>query len=362
MASKLASLLQKIKLYEPALYAYRHWMALRNRLAVSGVLPLLVSCKWLRRLHYGLFSNSFDHEMKMYAHARLTYLKSVRVQTNDTLLRRQIHGLEKGLMNEPRKPVFALDYIQNTVKLFASFAHHSPQNSALLDWSSDVLTLYFQSVEPHATVKDAYEIFKRTNYRKSNDQLFVPYQMDRIKMPEHSAELFERLVYARKSVRWFLPQIPPRTVIDKAIELALLAPSSCNRQPYAFHVFDDPHKVKALMELAPGAGGFRDQVPVVVAVIGKMNVSPSAGDKHLMYIDGSLASMNLIMALQSMGVATCAINWPDLQRIEKPVRKIIDLQVYERPIMLIAAGYAHPHRMVACSCRKKINEIRTYNH
>ena len=115
------------------------------------------------------------------------------------------------------------------------------------------------------------------------------------------------------------------------------------------------------MHLAPGTRGFNDHTPMVIVVNGRMDVSPSPADRHLMYIDSSLAAMNLMNALHSQGIASCAINWPDIEKIEKPMRSLIQMEKYMRPIMIIAVGYARPGSMVACSTRKGLNELRKYN-
>ena len=48
-------------------------------------------------------------------------------------------------------------------------------------------------------------------------------------------ENFEEVVNGRRSVREFMPDEVPAGVIDKCIDLALLAPSSSNLQPWEFY-------------------------------------------------------------------------------------------------------------------------------
>ncbi len=143
--------------------------------------------------------------------------------------------------------------------------------------------------------------------------------------------------------------------------MASLAPSSCNRQPFAFYLFDRKPTVEAIANLAGGAKSFASNIPALAMVVGSTNASPSPGDRHLMYIDGSLAAMNFILALESMGISTCPINWPDNKGPERELRKLIDLKAYERPILIIAMGKSDREALVACSARKSTTEMCRFN-
>ena len=51
---------------------------------------------------------------------------------------------------------------------------------------------------------------------------------------------FKELVETRYSCRSFLEQRVDREKIDSCLEVARLAPSACNAQPWNFVVIDDP--------------------------------------------------------------------------------------------------------------------------
>jgi nitroreductase len=46
-----------------------------------------------------------------------------------------------------------------------------------------------------------------------------------------------------------------------------------------------------------------------------------------------------MLASEALGLASCPINWPDVEKLEKKMAKALKLEPYERPIMLIAVGY-----------------------
>lgn len=58
--------------------------------------------------------------------------------------------------------------------------------------------------------------------------------------PEADAQAFERVVRSRRSVRRFLDEPIPEAVLDRCLELAVLAPNSSNLQPWGFHVVREP--------------------------------------------------------------------------------------------------------------------------
>src|SRR5690606_12359360 len=116
---------------------------------------------------------------------------------------------------------------------------------------------------------------------------------------------------------------------------------------------NDPIKSSKIAACAGGTTGFSENIPSIVVVVGDLSAYPSERDRHLIYIDGALATMQFILALQAQGLSSCCINWPEVERSEKRIRGIIDLKVHERIIMLLAVGYADPQGGIPYSQKKK---------
>jgi nitroreductase len=367
MAKNLRKWLERTGLFPLAEQFYLVYIAIIRFWSDGVVLPILTRSGVMRKIHFFMFSSVFNHEMEMFVKARRNYLKQIKgLEGNPFLLRRNVHRIEKGLLMENRRNVYALDYIIETVEVYEKIrVANVLVYSDLLQWSADVLTAYFQSVITHPTIEKARAIFDRSGRCADGCALeLVPYAYQPLKdkdVDEMSA-MFKRLVHQRKSVRQYrFDVLPPRDKIEQAILLASQAPSSCNRQPFEFRIYDDSALVQKLSALASGAGSFRESIPMLAVVVGKMEVSPSPGDRHLMYIDGSLAAMNFMLALESMGISTCPINWPDNNNIESKLRNIISIKDTERPLLFIALGYAHEAAVVAHSQRKGLSEMCNYN-
>lgn len=65
--------------------------------------------------------------------------------------------------------------------------------------------------------------------------------------------------------------------------------------------------------------------------------------------------MQLMLALETLGLSSCSINWPDVNSSERKIRRIIKLKGHERIIMLMAVGYADMNGGIPFS-QKKMNE------
>jgi nitroreductase len=174
-----------------------------------------------------------------------------------------------------------------------------------------------------------------------------------------SFEDLQKLFRRRRSVRWFLQEPVPIELIYKAIDAAAQAPSACNRQPFRFIVATKPEWVSQIADCPGGAAGFSQQLPAIIVVVGDLSAYPFERDRHLIYIDASLANMQLMLAAETLGLATCPINWPDMEVAEKRIGKLIDLPAHERVVMLIAIGYGDPDSGVPYSQKKQCDLLVT---
>ena len=163
------------------------------------------------------------------------------------MLRRNVHKLEKALVMKPRRDVFGLAYLHETVASYADcvarFEAGQIHDSDTLEWSRQVLTVYFASItRSHPIVDECKALFdaaaKRPGASAQGDQPRVPFARAAAELPSYESLL--QLAQQRRSVRWFDGRPVPRELIDRAVLLAGLSPSACNRQPFRYEIFDDP--------------------------------------------------------------------------------------------------------------------------
>src|SRR5690606_5915785 len=102
-----------------------------------------------------------------------------------SLLRRNTHRLEKGLLMRPRRSLFALDYIEETVEFYCGLVTGTPverlEQDDELRWASDVLNQYFDVVKAHPLVdrlRKRYLATWRPSLAQSNGRTCTPYRRD----------------------------------------------------------------------------------------------------------------------------------------------------------------------------------------
>lgn len=328
------------------------------------LLKLAVKSEFLSSLYYGLFSKAFAKEHFGCIYGQLKYLEESQTpKESQYCLRRNIHRLEKGLLMRPRRNIFAVDYITETFHSYEKVLEASDMSSNLneLTWAYDVLLEYFTVVGSHPIIDEVRNKFFDLKPINKAEVSRIPYKRDISRPCSVSYENLLELSHRRRSVRWYLQKPVPRELIDKAVAIAALSPSACNRQPFEFRIFDEPEIVKKVASIPMGTQGFSHNFPVVVVVVGKLRAYFSERDRHVIYIDGSLASMSFMYALETLGLSSCPINWPDIAQKEREMAQLLKLEPDERPIMLISLGYPDPDGMVAYSQKKSLNQICSYN-
>lgn len=331
-------------------------------------LKLFSISRGLSDLYYFL-KGDFSNEHLAVLRGRRAYRQQLKkIGQSSALLRRNTHRLEKGLIMRPRRAVFAEGIILETIGCYREALASGSLNSGEAKWATDVLVAYFDAVDETPIIKAAKEAFNAAQgaidqaasvedrFGMAHAQ-FKPYSHAELPKNSISFEDLHDLYVRRRSVRWYQDKKVPRDLIEKAAAIASFAPSACNRQPYRFHYCDQPEKVTLMASAAGGATGFADNIPAIIAVVGDLSSYPKERDRHLIYVDGSLAAMQFMLALQTLGLASCSINWPDAEKNERRIRKVIELEDYERIVMLMAIGYADESGGIPYSHKKPTSLI-----
>ena len=297
----------------------------------------------------------------------LKHLKGDDSQAALFLLRRNIHRLEKGLLMRPRKPIYALDYIEETIDAYLR-VHESKmagEYARSLEWARAVLNKYFDTCSEHKLITRALHKFNSTAAQadKAAQQPcghLTPYTRETDQL-NCSYEDLQQLAHRRRSVRWFKAEAAPREAIDQAIRIASEAPSACNRQPFHYRIYDDPQLIKKITHIPMGTRGFAENIPCICVLTGDLSAYFDERDRHNIYVDASLSAMLFMLALETLNLASCPLNWPDIEKKETEMSSCLGLPPYERPIFLIAIGTPDPSGEVASSPKNEIDHLRSYN-
>lgn len=171
---------------------------------------------------------------------------------------------------------------------------------------------------------------------------------------------FLELVQSRQSDRSYQDKPVEKEKIERILEVARLAPSACNAQPWKFIVVTDPEKrmqvADAMASKLLSMNHFTKQAPVqLVLVEENANFTSTVGGwatkKHYPHIDLGIVASHVCLAAAEEGLGSCIIGWCD----EKKVQKALDIPKNKRVMLVILIGYSNQQPRE--KKRKEINEI-----
>lgn len=306
----------------------------------SIFLPIFAKNRLLSSFYYFFLNHRFYREHQAVLAGRVAYSKYLsNIQSSSALLRRNTHRLEKGLIMQPRRNVFAEEYIEETVRTYKKAINQGTLCSEEQKWCTDVLEAYFSVVIDTKIIAKARSEFLHTRPQESDTKKYIPYTYDSLPKTDIEFEQLHTLFLKRRSVRWYQQKSIPIELLEKAINIANLAPSACNRQPYFFYISTNQKKAIEIAKCAGGTAGWAENIPAMIVVVGDLSAYPLERDRHVIYIDASLAAMQLMLALETLGLSTCPINWPDIENAELRLKRLLKLEDFQRPIMLLSVGY-----------------------
>ncbi|MFS1899396.1 nitroreductase family protein [Vibrio cyclitrophicus] len=308
-------------------------------------------------IYYSFFSKEFINQHYAVFKGKEAYINGVENSEQSlVLLRRNTHRLEKGLIMRPRRSVFAADYILETTLAFETCVNYKIGECEEVKWAHDVLKEYFSSVDynDNKNISDSKAMFEliKISYLNEKDKLLIPYKYSDLPESKISYSDLGNLFLRRRSVRWFEQVDVQVETLEEAIMHASLAPSACNRQPFRYHAILCQDQATEFADIAMGTKGFSHNIPAMIAVVGDLSAYPFERDRNVIYIDGSLSSMQLMLSLETLGLSSCPINWPDMPEKDKKITEYLQLKPYEKVIMLIAVGYADKDGLIPFSQKK----------
>lgn len=177
---------------------------------------------------------------------------------------------------------------------------------------------------------------------------------------------FLEFVATRQSDRSFDPRrMVEKDKINRIVDVARLAPSACNAQPWHLIVVDDPELKNRVADAtstrALGMNHFTKQAPVhIVLVEEKVNLTSGIGgwvkQKDYAQMDLGIIAAHVVLAAHAEGLGSCILGWFN----EPKMREILSIPDTKRVWLDIAIGYStQPLREKK---RKPKAEIVSYNH
>lgn len=307
----------------------------------------------------------FSRVFKIFFQDFIYYFKNSGVVFNGPKARcaniiKNYHKLEKGLSLTPRKELFGLAVVDELLRdLYFIAKTDKPGEEGYLESINAInaLTSYMNAhgdvdvldnrIEKLSLIKELFKI-------KETHPAVYPYKHN--EYSTDTIDIFDGVIKGRKSIRDFIDKKVTSNLIDEALSVALHTPSVCNRQAWTVYNISSDDKIKEILALQNGNRGFGDKIGnlLVVSMDFQRFLIPEERNQYM--FDAGLFSMNLVGALEVRGVSSCFLNWCVKVKADRELRRILNLTESEKPVVLIAAGYASKSALVCSSPKKSLEQ------
>lgn len=272
------------------------------------------------------------------------------------------HKLEKGMCLPPPKRFFGFDAYKRVMPLISEwgirgypkdFPAYVSTIETLRSYRDAVLSFVESSSDAKKVISELNSFLDST---EKNNSFSTP-----INIPTTSIDYdtMKSLALTRRSVRHYSNDPVEADMLIKAVEIAMLSPSACNRQPCRVHFFTQRNRIKELLSFQNGNRGFTDNIPVLAIITADQKAFFDSTERIEPIFDGGLFTMSLLYGLTSLGLASCCLNWCVTPKTDMACRNILDISPTEKILTFLAIGYADQSAVVPLSGRRPTSDVFT---
>lgn len=274
---------------------------------------------------------------------------------------RQTHVIEKGMsLTHPRekfgvqKSLELLDFIDEFVECGYKIEDSTPVLNAL-----GVLKAYLSYHEEHGfKPENVLKKFEKYSKYLLEKEKYGIVEVNKAELEKEAQGAFPEFFMSRHSVRQFSEQPIDVSDIEKAVKLAMKAPSACNRQSCKAYFYRDKEVNKSLGELIAGNTGFDGEVQNYIVVTSDMSAFYDPFERNQVYVDGGIFTMALVEALHYYGIASCILQNGEYKEKNLKFKEICkNIPANEKIILFIAIGYYKDNFTYAVSHRKNLEKV-----
>jgi nitroreductase len=167
---------------------------------------------------------------------------------------------------------------------------------------------------------------------------------------------FAAFAASRHSIRQFTSDPVDFTLIEAAVSMALATPSVCNRQAWRVYAYSDAELKMRILSQQTGNRGFGELIAVLLVVACDLQCFSDARERNQAWADGGMFAMTLTLALHSLGLGTCCLNWCISGKAGPAALTSCGIPESDAVVMLIGVGHVPKRFHVARSKRKPLHE------
>ncbi len=168
---------------------------------------------------------------------------------------------------------------------------------------------------------------------------------------------FESLIKTRQSCRDFNDKPVTDETIEKIVEMAMLAPSACNSQPWKMYIVSGEKVNSVTPSLQErGHNKFLTNAKAYIVItekqaVYKESISSKFNKYHFVKYDVGELVAYLTLGAESLGVKSCIIGWIN----QEELKKAVGYSDEEVSNVVVALGYSETP--VRAKTRKEKSEI-----
>lgn len=311
---------------------------------------------------------NYRYDFRRYARYSGVAKESLGGGNLEAELVRQYHAIEKGLALSKPRPGFGLDRVHFLQRLVRKYlAEPEPGDVAAI--TLNVIDRWRVFNQGHGIVHadiDARQVELRALCAQhapatAEDVRGGTIKRTRAELAEATAIDYERFVMTRHSVRQFAPRPVDRALIERAARLAQRTPSVCNRQGWGMHIYDTPEQVQAMLKLQTGNRGFTEEIGTLIVLTGDVRRFLDTGERNQCWVDGGMFAMATVLALHSVGLGSCCLNWCTDFPKDIAAHKTGGIADHEVILMYLAVGHPPEEFEVAESPRRPLEEVARFH-
>lgn len=274
---------------------------------------------------------------------------------------RQTHVIEKGMSLSHPKEKFGVQKAMELLAFideFVEYGYKIEESTSVLN-ALGVLKAYLTYQEEHEfkpeSVLKKFEKYSRYLPRESKYGII---EVTKDELEKEAQGSFPEFFMSRHSVRQFSERPINISDIEKAVKLAMKAPSACNRQSCKAYFYKDKSINTKLGKLIAGNTGFDGEVQNYIVVTSDISAFYDSFERNQIYVDGGIFTLALVEALHYYGIASCILQNGEYKKKNNKFKAICgNIPENEKIVLFIAIGYYKDMVTYATSHRKKLEDI-----
>lgn len=301
----------------------------------------------------GLFCNRYlrvCYEYDFSKFRKFSGLENESPEVTAAKIRIITHTIEKAMSLSDCRDDFGKEKICNLINLCNEYEKTSRSDE-------DAVHLCRAIIEKYYTFRKSKGLdasFIPVTFHSTN--LNVAAGATQFAIPQESRG-FIKIAQSRHSIRNFDNRKVEEIDIFNAIKIAQTAPSACNRQATRIYACLSDEKIKAIKDSHGGIRTF-GKPGVIFAITQDLNLYMNEYERNTWLVDGGIFCMNMLYALQSVGLGCCPVIWGGMPDEEEHMASLLGIPENERIVVLIVAGYPPADGCkTPCSSKRPVEDI-----